>query len=118
LSDVIANNIVSSSRVIVDVLSTDVGFKTSRCGTWTPWTAVVPTAVADGAFAVNSEIQAGLWSATFSGSCYWTRVNSFNGSLSAILASDFTYTSAVVRIQPTDVGFTSSGCGTWTKIGS
>jgi hypothetical protein len=117
LSDVIANNIVTSSRVIVDVLSTDVGFKTSRCGTWTPWSAVVPSVIADGAYVVTSEIQPGLWSTTFSGSCYWTRLSSFNGSLSAILANDFTYTSAVVRILPTDVGFTSSGCGTWTKIG-
>jgi hypothetical protein len=116
-SDIIANSITSSKRVIVDVLSTDLGFKTTRCGTWTPWSAVVPSVIADGAYVVTSEIQPGLWSTTFSGSCYWTRLSSFNGSLSAILANDFTYTSAVVRILPTDVGFTSSGCGTWTKIG-
>ena len=117
LSDVIENDIAPGSRVIVDVLSTDVGFKTSRCGTWTPWSAVVPTAVANGSYVVNSEIQPGLWSTTFSGTCYWTRLSSFNGSLGAILANDFTTSSAVVRIQATDVGFTSSGCGTWAKIG-
>lgn len=116
ISDVIANNIAPGTRVIVDILTSDAGFKTSRCGTWTPWSPVVPATVGDGAYVVNTEIQPGLWSATFSGSCYWERVSSFNGSLSSIIANAYTYTSAVIRIQPTDVGFTSHGCGNWVKI--
>jgi hypothetical protein len=40
----------------------------------------------------------------------------FNGGVENITANENTNTPAVVTIAPTDVGFESNRCGTWTRI--
>jgi hypothetical protein len=47
--------------------------------------------------------------------CHWARLRSFDGRLGAILAKDNPVGPALVTILPTDKGFDSHGCGTWTS---
>jgi hypothetical protein len=117
LDDIIANDNPSGSHVIVDILPSDKGFDSSRCGTWKPFVPTPPTTFGEGVFAIGSEMSAGTWTATFTTSCYWARLSGFGGTLDEIIANDNPTSSAVVTILPTDVGFESSRCGTWTKVG-
>ena len=47
--------------------------------------------------------------------CYWERLRGFSGSFDDIIANDITNVSAIVTVSPTDKGFHTSGCGTWTS---
>jgi hypothetical protein len=47
--------------------------------------------------------------------CYWERLSGFGGSLGEIIANNFTNVHQIVTIKPTDAGFSSSNCGTWTN---
>ena len=117
LSGIIANDNSSGTHVIVDISGSDVGFNSSRCGTWFPYAAKSPTSISDGVWSIGDEMQVGTWSATFTTSCYWARLSGFGGTLEEILANDNETSSAIVQIQPGDVGFLTSRCGVWTKIG-
>jgi hypothetical protein len=70
----------------------------------------------DGTFIVGTDIQPGTYR-TRSGpsGCYFARLKGFGGSLDDILANENTDAPAVVTIAPTDKGFESSRCGTWTN---
>lgn len=46
--------------------------------------------------------------------CYWARLSGFGGTLDEILSNSFSDITQVVTISPSDVGFESDGCGTWT----
>jgi hypothetical protein len=116
-NEIIANENPSGTHAIVDILSTDRGFNSNRCGTWIPFTPSPPASFGEGTFAIGSEMPAGTWTATFTTSCYWSRLSSFDGTLDSIIANANPTGSAVVTILPTDVGFLSSRCGIWTKIG-
>jgi hypothetical protein len=48
--------------------------------------------------------------------CYWERDQNFTGTESAILASDDLSGPGVVTILPTDAGFKTENCGTWTPL--
>lgn len=114
--EILANENPSGSHVIVDILPTDKGFNSSRCGTWTPFIPTPPTTFGEGTFAVGSEMPPGTWTAAFTSACYWSRISSFDGTFDSIIANGNPTGSAVVTILPTDVGFLSARCGTWTKI--
>ena len=59
-------------------------------------------------------IAPGRYVTTTADTCYWARLSGFGGTFDEILTNDFsTGKNVVVDILPTDVGFTSSGCGTW-----
>lgn len=47
--------------------------------------------------------------------CYWARLSGFSGQLDDIIANNFTNVHQIVTISPTDVGFESDDCGTWTN---
>jgi len=70
----------------------------------------------DGTYQVGTDVQPGTYR-TRVGSpyCYWERLRNFSGGINGILANGGTGTPGTVTIEPTDVGFTSEGCGTWTK---
>ncbi|MGI8553453.1 MAG: hypothetical protein ACR2PL_22120 [Dehalococcoidia bacterium] len=69
----------------------------------------------DGSYIVGSDIQPGIYrSLNPSGDCYWERESGFSGELQDILANDNPAGPAVVSIGPTDRGFKSEDCGTWT----
>ncbi|KGN37643.1 hypothetical protein [Knoellia subterranea] len=47
--------------------------------------------------------------------CYWERLSGFSGEFEDIIANNFTSVRDVVTIEPTDAGFSSDDCGTWTS---
>lgn len=69
-----------------------------------------------GTYRIGEEIRPGTYRSSESRGCYWERLSGFSGSLGDIIANDFTNSVAVVTIQASDVGFSSSDCGTWTII--
>lgn len=112
---------LAAGPAIVDIAPTDVGFKSQRCGEWTPVesgpapkTDGVP--LANGTFLVGTDVQPGTYKASGGGTCYWVRLKDFSGDITTgTIASDLG-TNPVVTIAPTDVGFKSQRCGTWTRI--
>lgn len=78
----------------------------------------VPTFVTftDGNYLVGSDIQPGTYRTRIgSPGCYYERLKGFSGTLGDILANNNTDNPAIVTILPTDKGFNSQNCGTWTK---
>lgn len=95
-----------------------------------PTTAHVPTApptkvptptptfanFADGSYQVGKDIQPGTYrTRTGSPGCYYERLKGFGGTVDDIIANSNTDYPAIVTIAPSDKGFNSQGCGTWTK---
>lgn len=69
----------------------------------------------DGTFQVGSDIQPGTYRTQISSSgCYYARLKGFGGTTDDILANNLTDYPAIVTILPSDKGFESQNCGTWT----
>ncbi len=113
--EIISNGSGDGAHLIIDILESDRGFKTNGCGTWAPYSPKPAAKITDGTWAVNDEIAPGLWQASKPAKCYWERVSDFTSSFSSIISNE--YEGGLAQIEPTDVGFNSSGCGTWTKVG-
>jgi putative cell wall-binding protein len=103
----------------------DYEFSSANCATWTNDLSAItssPTApLPAGNYFVGTDVAPGTWTAVGSSQCYWARESGFGGASSDIIAdnsgpSDPT-NNPVVTIAPTDQGFFSDGCGTWTKTG-
>lgn len=74
------------------------------------------TNFADGIHVVGTEIQPGTYrTRKASSGCYYSRLSGFGGSLSEVISNENTDAPAVVTIDPTDAGFKSSRCGSWTQ---
>jgi len=80
----------------------------------------------NGMYRVGVEVAPGTYrtgGAGILGFCDWSRLSSFNGDPSSVIQSGHVYNTAgsgntdTVTVAPTDVGFSSTGCGGWTKIG-
>jgi zinc-ribbon domain len=71
----------------------------------------------DGTYQVGTDIQPGTYR-TREGSpnCYWERLRDFTGGFNSIIANGNTNAPTIVTIKPTDAGFQSLDCGTWTKL--
>ena len=70
----------------------------------------------DGMCEVGIDIQPGIYRTRVAApGCYYARLSGFSGDVSDILANDLTDYPAIVEIQPTDKGFESQRCGTWTQ---
>jgi hypothetical protein len=81
--------------------------------------SVAPGTIADGKYSVPDEVSPGTYRAPdASDGCYWARLRSFSGETSAIIANANESGPALVTIAPTDKGFETSGCGTWSKVGN
>ena len=65
---------------------------------------------------VDMDIAPGTWRSSGNGGCYWERLRGFSGEFADIIANDNVSESTVVTISPEDAGFSSTRCGTWTKI--
>lgn len=122
LSEIISNEFVfAPSPVIVDITGVEVAFSAdSDCGTWT--NRIQPRVDTTASFGpgyhtVGDQIAPGTWRNSSSDGCYWERLSGFTWQLSDILANDFSDAIQTVQISASDVGFNSSNCGTWSKIG-
>jgi hypothetical protein len=71
----------------------------------------------DGTHRVGKDISAGTYRAPRVGGfgCYWARLKGFSGNFNAIIANGNESAPALVTIKPTDRGFETNGCGTWTS---
>ncbi len=116
---------------VADIGSTDERFMSQGCGTWSE--DLKPVAepgqpFGDGTFIVGIDIAPGRYRAvTPSDSCFWLRLANFRifggkygstdirstvgGWWPTVLGGD---RSSIVDIKPSDAGFYSSGCGTWS----
>jgi hypothetical protein len=118
IGSIIANDF-GSGEMIVTIEASDVKFYSSRCGRWerledapSPLKASFGT----GIYAVGQQIQPGTYQASIGSECYWATLSGFSGELGDIIANDFAGTT-VVEIPAGVVGFETSECGTWTRIG-
>ncbi|HEY0867295.1 MAG TPA: hypothetical protein VGE01_07950 [Fimbriimonas sp.] len=120
LAEILANE-NPDGPAIVTIAETDKGFNSSRCERWSadlsPITSDPSGTFGDGTYFVGIDIAPGTWRSANGSSCYWARLSGFSGELGDILANDNEEGSAIVEILPGDDGFTSSRCGTWSKIG-
>jgi hypothetical protein len=124
----INTDIIENSRAdgfaTVTVLETDVGFASTDCGHWTGDLSAVtdpngPLAY-DGVFIVGTDIAPGTWTSTGDPDadfrCEASRLVGFGGSELERIAGDFAETGGLtITIEPTDHGFETTDCGTWTR---
>jgi hypothetical protein len=120
LDSIVAND-NTDGPAVVEILATDKGFRSERCGTWTQdVSAITPDRqhMGEGTFIVGTDIEAGTYRSSGGSGCYWEREANFaHGGVDSILANDNVDGPAVVTIAATDKGFKSARCGTWTKVG-
>jgi hypothetical protein len=119
LDGILANDLGYGQR-IVTIAASDAYFTTKDCGKWTLLYGTPKSSAADGVHAVGVQLKPGLYTAPGSwDGCYWARLSGFSGLLGDIEENDFTWgDQPYVRIYSFDVGFESSGCGTWTRVSS
>lgn len=94
--------------------------KMSPTPTRTPAPTATPTPTyphfSDGTYQVGKDIQPGTYRTRVgSPGCYYARLKGFGGTVDDIIANNDTDAPAIVTIAASDAGFTSDGCGTWTK---
>ena len=77
-------------------------------------TTALRTTFGDGTWVVGKQIAAGTYHTAGGGDCYWARESDLSGGTSSILANDTPSGPVTVTILPTDVGFQTQGCGTWS----
>jgi hypothetical protein len=109
----------TSAPGIVTIEPTDVGFHSEGCETWTKDLSAITaskTSFGAGAYIVGTDIEPGTYRNSGGRNCYWERLRDFNGGLNAIIANGGSNHPSIVTIAPTDAGFQSQGCGTWTKL--
>jgi hypothetical protein len=110
--DILANG-AGSGPAVVTIFSTDGGFQSTGCGTWLLNAHAVPTATpGDGVWRVGLDIQPGTYRSSGGDPCYWARLYGFAGNSQT--ESHLVFGPTIVTIAPTDVGFESRKCGTWT----
>jgi hypothetical protein len=116
--DILANG-NSNDQVVIEIAASDTAFDSSNCARWTLYSAPPAPAATfgDGDWVVNEQIEAGRYrSDGGDGGCYWERASGLQHGFDDILANDNASGQAIVEISPSDRRFSSSGCGTWTKV--
>jgi hypothetical protein len=97
---------------------------TAPTGPTTTGGAASATSFGPGIQLVGTDIQPGTYRAVvpegeFITLCTWQRLSGLSGEIADIIAIDNVLdvgSQVVVEIQPSDVAFDSSGCGTWTRV--
>ena len=107
---------------IVDIEPSHAGFASAGCGRWSSDPgprAQVATTFGDGTFVVGVDVAPGRYrSVSSSDECAWQRLRRFGGEVDG--GSDDHIIGwgggfiPYVDIAPTDAGFVSAGCGTWS----
>lgn len=117
VDDIIANN-NTNAPAIVTIATTDMGFTSQGCGTWTMDLSQITksqTSFGDGMFIVGTDLTPGTYRNTGAQGCYYARLSGFGNTVDDIIANNNIDTPTIVTIDATDKGFQSNGCGTWTK---
>ena len=107
----------------VQIISGDTWFRTVNCLSWAqadgPFdrrVGVTGGTFGNGDFRVGHDIGSGTYIASQPVGCYWARLSGFSGAQSDVIQSNVG--SGEAEIAPTDVGFSSTGCGTWSLTSS
>jgi hypothetical protein len=116
LDDITANG--NNAPEIVTVGKQDAGFETQGCGDWVPVKETAPATPAskfgDGTYQVGVHIKPGTYSADGQGTCYWARLSNFShAGVGGVITNGNNPTT--IEIAASDAGFTTFGCGTWTR---
>ena len=107
---------------IAEIGPANAGFRSSRCGEWTPYRGPAATPgqpFGDGVFLVGAEIAPGPYRAAApSEGCRWERLRARGAPRWPRAAMDGFSGDArhVANVAPTDLGFASRGCGTWQPV--
>lgn len=118
LNGILANG-NTNAPAIVTIKPTDVGFNSQGCGTWTKDLSAITaskTSFGAGAYIVGTGMEPGTYRSSGGNNCYWERLRDFTGGMNSIIANGNTNNPTVVTITPTDDGFQSQSCGTWTRL--
>ena len=118
LNSILANN-NTNAPAIVTIRPTDAGFNSQGCGTWTKDLSAITasrTSFGAGAYIAGTDIESGTYRNSGGNNCYYERLRDFTGSMNSIIANGNTNNPTIVTIAPTDAGFQSLNCGTWTKL--
>ncbi len=79
------------------------------------WAGTARSFPGNGIYRVGKDVAAGTYRSRGGSGCYWARLRAFSGDLNAILANMNVDGPTVVTIKPTDRGFETQRCGTWTS---
>jgi hypothetical protein len=118
LNSIIANG-NTNAPAVVTIKPTDAGFNSQGCGTWTKDLSAITTSktsFGEGAYIVGRDIVPGTYRSSGGNNCYYERLRDFTGGLNSIIANGNTNAPTIVTIQPTDAGFQSQDCGSWTML--
>jgi hypothetical protein len=106
----ISNSAGKGSRVVT-IGSTDAGFISTGCGTWSSNLTSPGLPIADGVWIVGVDLQPGRYRSEGGSACLWQRLSGFGGIDNESLEIGERTT---VEIGPSDTGFLSINCGRWT----
>ena len=112
----------TEGRALVQIAESDFAFSSVGCGDWTlavfPVLGAPRSEVGDGAWRVGIDIEAGRWSSSRDATgCYWERLSGFGGDPDERVTFGVVDGGITIDIIESDVGFASSGCGTWERTG-
>lgn len=119
LGDIIANGVLFSGSVYVDIETTDTAFKFTGSGKFyrvdDSYQSELKTSFGDGIYWVGVDIEPGTYRSE-TGADYWARLKGFSGEFYDIIANEVMVEgSALVEILSSDVGFETKGAQ-WEKI--
>ncbi len=127
IDDVIANGGFNANPTVT-IASSDAGFETRGCGTWTKAGSTSESSESqsssgsqrstnasfgDGTHRVGTDIAPGTYRAPGGDACYWARLSGFSGEIDDVIANGGFNANPTVTITSSDVGFETRGCGTW-----
>lgn len=120
--DIRANDLGSGQRLMT-ISSSDKYVELDDCGSWYPVGSAGPklaSITSDGVYVVGPQVSAGTtWRTSAPAGCYWATYSAADGDIESIIANDYRDSRATVTVTvpKNAVGFESSGCGTWKKVG-
>jgi hypothetical protein len=118
INSILANN-NTNAPAVVTIRPTDAGFNSQGCGTWAKDLSAITasnTSFGAGAYIVGTDMQPGTYRSSGGNNCYYERLRDFTGGMHSIIANGNTNNPTIVTIAPTDAGFQSHNCGTWTRL--
>ena len=115
------NSSARGDDTIVDIHEKHAAFVSRGCGTWSNDLSPVATPgqpFSDGTYIVGVDIAPGRYRPSTPESCNWRRLLNFGGQHSYGHGASYYRPGqgSVADIEPSDAGFRSHGCGTWSDV--